>query len=215
MPSGISSTPNLEATMREATVKLYKYSELPEEVKEKVRDWYRGIQHELGDYTQAVSEFFRRELQTLGYPTKQVYWSLSNCQGDGMAFYGPIDRENLPKIRNRVLSRSSKARSVTDKALMNSVASMTISDINYHYNHYNSMSVSLEAECGVSDKLHGILYELAMAISDDIKEVSKDLENKGYKIIEDMEEDEYIDARIEAQDEWEFYADGELWNERG
>lgn len=201
--------------MREATVKLYKYSELTEEVKEKVRDWYREIQRELGDYTQAVSEFFREELHTLGYPTGQVYWSLSNCQGDGMAFYGSIDRENLPKIRNRVLSRSSKARSVTDKALMNSVASMTINDINHYYNHYNSMSVSLEAECGVSNKLHCLLYELAMAISDDIKEVSKDLEHKGYKIIEDMEEDEYIDDEIENRDDWEFYANGELWSERG
>lgn len=199
--------------MRKAMVKLYKYAELTEEVKVKVRDWYREMQAECGDYTRDVSEFFEYELEALGYPTDKVYWSLSNCQGDGMAFYGDIDRDSIAKIRNRVLGNKNPARSITKTFLFNEVT-FTIASNNPHYNHYNSMAVNFEASNSVSDKMYKLLCEIRDGIAEEVKQVSKDLARKGYDIIESMEADEYVDSEIEAQEDWEFHIDGELWRKR-
>jgi len=196
--------------MRKARVAVYTYDELNDQAKEKVREWYRQGQAELGDYTREVSEHFKYALDEIGYPSDKCYWSLSNCQGDGMAFYGDIDRDAIAKIRNRVLPRTSRARSLTNTFLFNEVT-FTISDCNRHYNHYNSMAVNFEAN-NVSEKTYQLLIELRDAIQEDVKDLSKELERAGYDIIEGMEEDEYVDENIRANDQWEFHEDGELFD---
>ena len=196
--------------MRKARVTVYTYDELNDQAKEKVRAWYREMQGECGDYTREVSEFFKYELDEIGYPSDKCYWSLGHCQGDGMAFYGDIDRDAIAKIRNRVLPRTSRARSLTNTFLFNYVT-FTISDCNGHYNHHNSMSVNFEAN-NISEKTYQLLIELRDAIQEDVKDLSRDLERQGYDIIDSMDEDDNVDENIRANDQWEFHEDGELFD---
>ena len=81
--------------MRTATVNytVYKYNELSEEAKEKVRQWWLETQDSYG-FTEDVKE----DLKCLfGDNDLDVQYSLSYCQGDGFNIYGEIDAESIFK----------------------------------------------------------------------------------------------------------------------
>lgn len=79
--------------MRTATVeyKVYKYNELNEDAKEKVKEWYLD-----GRETFIFTEDCKMDLYNLfGKNNLDVQYSLSSCQGDGFNIYGTIDAENI------------------------------------------------------------------------------------------------------------------------
>ncbi len=79
--------------MRTATVEyeVYKYNELSEEAKEKVKRWYLN-----GQEPMAFSEMVKEDLNCLfGKNNLDVQYSLSYCQGDGFNIYGEIDAKNI------------------------------------------------------------------------------------------------------------------------
>ena len=81
--------------MRTATVeyKVYKYNELSEKAKEKVKQWYLDGQE---PYT--FTEMCEEDLKNLfGENDLKVQYSLSYCQGDGFNIYGKIEAENIFK----------------------------------------------------------------------------------------------------------------------
>lgn len=81
--------------MRIQTVEyeVYKYNELSDEAKEKVKQWYLDGQ-EAYIFTDDVLE----DLHCLfGDNDLKVQYSLSYCQGDGFNIYGEIDTENIFK----------------------------------------------------------------------------------------------------------------------
>ena len=73
--------------MRQETINICTFNELSDEAKEKAREWYRD-----GD-SEMTSDQFEYRLEELGLPNKDIRWSLSCCQGDGVAFYGELDIE--------------------------------------------------------------------------------------------------------------------------
>lgn len=81
--------------MRTVTVdyKVYKYNELTEEAKEKVKEWYLETQDSYG-----FSEMVKEDLNCLfGKNNLDVQYSLAYCQGDGFNIYGEIDAESILK----------------------------------------------------------------------------------------------------------------------
>lgn len=81
--------------MRTATVNydVYKYNELDDCAKEKVKQWYLDGQ-DADDFTSMCVE----DLYSLfGENDLKVQYSLASCQGDGFNIYGKIDAESIFK----------------------------------------------------------------------------------------------------------------------
>lgn len=81
--------------MRIATVnyKVFKYNELTEEAKEKVRQWYLD-----GQEASFFTDDCMQDLYNLFEENNlDVQYSLGYCQGDGFNIYGEIDAESIFK----------------------------------------------------------------------------------------------------------------------
>ncbi|MCB5366963.1 MULTISPECIES: hypothetical protein [Bacillati] len=214
--------------MRKEIVKVFSYEELSEEAKKCARDWYRSIlDRDFSFESQMITENFEIILEKKGYPTEDIEWSLSYCQGDGVAFYGSI--QDIDKVAKRLLSEA-------DYKLFNLIfndhglyidCEIFRNSYGYHYSHYNTMEIELdhedidtivyevygleEHEEGYENKyidIENLLDTLEEAIKDDIKEVSKQLEKLGYKEIE-----YYYEAVEEAliTNEYEFLENGKRY----
>ena len=79
--------------MRTATVSydVYKFNELSEQAKEKVKQWYLE-----GQEPYIFSDNCKEDLYNLfGKNDLDVQYSLNSCQGDGFNIYGKIDAESI------------------------------------------------------------------------------------------------------------------------
>lgn len=70
---------------------VYKYNELSEEAKEKVKEWYLN-----GQESYIFTDDCKMDLENLfGKNNLDVQYSLAYCQGDGFNIYGSIDAESI------------------------------------------------------------------------------------------------------------------------
>lgn len=70
---------------------VYKYNELSEEAKEKVKEWYLR-----GQETYIFTENCEQDLRNLfGENELEVQYSLNYCQGDGLNIYGTIHARDI------------------------------------------------------------------------------------------------------------------------
>lgn len=79
--------------MRTATIeyKVYKYNELTDSAKKKVRQWYLE-----GQEPSIFTDICKEDLYNLfGKNNLRVQYSLNYCQGDGFNIYGEIDAESI------------------------------------------------------------------------------------------------------------------------
>ncbi|QFP93428.1 UNVERIFIED_ORG: hypothetical protein Xoosp15_163 [Xanthomonas phage Xoo-sp15] len=194
--------------MREETVKFYKYDELSVDAKENAVKWFHEtLNHEFTYENEQISETLETALENKGYKGFDLNWSLNHCQGDGVAFYGTLFTTELVKLSERLLSDKDYKRL---KAIAKGEDfSIEINRCNYHYNHYNTMETYLNDEHVFGDypKVWELLQKLESAVSDDIKEVSRELEKIGYSEIDYRFTKEYAEQEIENC-EYEFTIEG-------
>lgn len=200
---------------REHKIKLYKYSELSDKAKEKARnDWiHSGLAWDSGYDSQVLTEQFKEILQEKGFEKGvEVFWSLSSSQGDGVAFRGSID---VPKYI--------KAADLTKKfgRLIGKVEARV--NQSGRYTHWNSMSVEIfEDDSGGSGSIgpkdwhpgaptKELIAEFEEYLTQDVKDISRELEKIGYAEIEYKESEEYLADTFEAN-EYEFTADGKIFH---
>ena len=70
---------------------VYKYNELSDEAKEKVKEWYLNGQEPF-----IFTEMVKEDLKNLFSKSNlDVQYSLAYCQGDGFNIYGEIDAETI------------------------------------------------------------------------------------------------------------------------
>lgn len=187
--------------MKTHTVTTYEFSELDDKAKQVAIEWMRRVENEDFD-SSSITEMFCERLDELGYPhdgQTSVQWSLSYSQGDGVAFYGPVD---LLAVAKRLLDRNEarKVKRIVDKGVL----TITLSRLTHHYSHYNTMGVDYEY---LADPIPEVVTKLIDLIKADIKDVSRKLEKIGYAEIEYRNSDEYLTDLIEGND-YEFYKDG-------
>lgn len=188
----------------------YTFDELLDHAKEKARAWFRDTVIS----SDSIMEHYRYTLGELGYPTSDISFSLGYCQGDGMAFFGPVD---LPQFLTRRLEAE---RAVPEFVLSASrkealeCLRLRLPDPNplrctllrnsfgYRYSHDNTMHVSLDLDESREDV--ALLEPVADALQDwiaaDVREISKTLEDAGYAIMEADTSDVQIDEDIRANE---------------
>ena len=217
--------------MRVEETKVFKFEELSEEAKEVAREWYKScMDNDFYYESEQIKEDFKYELEKLGYPTNEIEFSLNHSQGDGVAFYGHIDDDDMEAI----VKRSNIDKKLFDKIKdegFTIFGDIERNQFGWHYSHWNTMKVEIESDdidlmvedifeldreddekeyYNKVDEIEDMLNELETFVSDEIKEASKNLESLGYKMIEDFYSNERIDEII-IINEYEFTEDGSRW----
>jgi hypothetical protein len=190
--------------MRQTTVHLYDIKELKKDARDKAIEYLRTHEY-FGVDSRAIEAAFVTVLNEYGLPTDNIEFSLGWCQGDGVAFYGDIDLKKLLK-RTGQYDRWAYLLRRYDLS-----ATSTRNSFGNHYSHYNTMDVYLERESEYlqqRDRAEG--KELWDHVKETVVMVSKKLEQRGYKMIEEHQSEEHIIASAEAN-EMEFRKDGRLW----
>jgi hypothetical protein len=156
--------------MKDYTVRRYTFEELEEGARERavqdMRNFLLGVM-DSADITEYLTECVSTAIGGQESEIELAY-SLSYCQGDGVAIYGVIRRENAPD-----LSWPEGAQSV--HLTRNSWAS--------HYSHYNSFNVEVYdgEDCLIEDN---------HIIETQLRDLCRELERDGYKYIEGATSDE-------------------------
>lgn len=197
--------------MRTITTKVYKYSELSEEAKEKARDWYRNATADDSFWSEAVLDDAATIGGLLGIDFKDfrgkpaIYFTGFCSQGDGACFegnwhYSPgcvkAVKDHAPKdteIRRIALELSRNARKVFY------AVSASVRHVGCYY-HENSVSIDVEAEKGDVSQIENAIEE---ALRDFMRWIYKQLKTEW----DYQNSDEQVGETLEAN-EYEFDEDG-------
>ena len=178
--------------MKEYVVRRYSFSELNEEAREKaIDDTQRHLlewlsERELTDYLEGKLE---EDLGSLPEDITIAY-SLSYCQGDGVALYGRIYKREAPSF-------TWPEGSYYVDLVRNSWSN--------HYSHYNTFNVELNNENDEPIDLSG------SHIEEQLRTLCKKLERLGYKYIENETSRESAISFLkdqESEEEGSFLDDG-------
>jgi hypothetical protein len=185
------------------TIDVYRFDELAPKVKTRVIEKFRPQMWDSSD-SESLNEWFADRLDEVGLPSKKIGWSLSNSQGDGVAFYGRIDlREYLEK--NKL--KSKYAELFQDD--FSSYVELSIDKVGPHmYDHWNTMRVEWDTRTDPTPKQKQLLNDLQEHIREQTKDLSREFEKAGYADIENKTGDEAIEEFLEAND-YEFKENGD------
>ena len=191
---------------KNVTVTIYRFGELAEKAKETAKNY---LIEGMDFISEIVTDHFKEELKALFLPYDDVKWRLSCCQGDGVAFYGMLDLEGY--LRKHRMFR--KYRSLFCRMTQNGSDIMcpkwdfeiSKNQNFYQYDHQNTMWIDYY-DCDL-DGNHIRLCEntricFMKHLTNHIKSVSRELEKKGYNMIDDYHTDEYVEDCCEAGDIW-------------
>lgn len=208
--------------MRTIEFQVYNFEELPKKAQlnaiESNRDFYDDI---VGCF---IMENYSDYLGSLSYPTDEIEYSLSYCQGDGMAFYGDLDVEKFINTREKDLIEfgldKDDLRRIKFLAREGIEIKIERNSFGYHYSHFNTMSTNADyvenyAYGSTNNKtlkqLEKSFDKLESFIQKDVKKVSHYLEGIGYDILEYYREDEQVkDALI--SNGYEFTESGKIFS---
>lgn len=165
------------------TITTYAFNELSDKAKKKAVAILQQSESE-NLPTEFITEVLAEKLEDTGYPSDKIAWSLSCCQGDGVAFTGRID---LDLVVPRLFKGDKAAR------LLELLEEGHIRiDIIKHgaYSHANSMR--LDVNFSGDDKDVPLVNELKEDILTDIRSLSKDMEKIGYDQIDALTSEEAV-----------------------
>lgn len=206
--------------MRTATVNLYSVKELTGKAKDRAIEAGRTFANETFDSDGMTEELQDHAIEKHGVKTDTCYWSISFCQGDGVAFYGNLDLDELAKKHGDVKAILAKAKKI-DVTL-----SVKIDGKNSRYHHWNSMTVEVENDYGfryndkkytdkrlteLENKSDALANELQEAVATILKDASRDTYRWGEEVILANSEDENVIDLLEGN-EWEFDENGRVFN---
>jgi hypothetical protein len=165
--------------VKDYTVRRYSFEELEYTAKEKAIQSMRDNLLEIIDSSE-ISDYLT-ECVALAIGGQEgdieVAFSLSYCQGDGVAIYGTINRSNAPD-----LSWPEGAAYVE----------LSKNSWGYHHSHWNSFNVDIFDE-------EGEAIEDTRILETQLRDLCRELEREGYKYIEgSCTEEVAIECLMEA-----------------
>ena len=158
------------------TARAFAVSE--EQTSGKLFDW---------DDAQFLTEDFKQQLAEHGFENVEVYWSLGYCQGDGVAFYGSVWAQDLKQKDEQAKALIERLEKAGDDI------AIEITGASGYYHHSNSMTVEVEFDSELEDadlpsrlKIARPVWreEFEEYLSERVKEISRELERRGYAEIE-------------------------------
>jgi hypothetical protein len=178
--------------MKDYTVRRYSFEELGKEAQDKAIEDTRSLLNEW-----VPEEYLTEELEyeldrQLGGSASSIElrYSLSYCQGDGVATYGTLKREEAPNL-----------------SWPDSVAYVELSRNSWsnHYSHYNTFNV--EAFTEDDDKVEG---EGVSVLEGQLRDLCRDLARYGYDLIEKWTSEEAALTYIREARGDDYLLDGQV-----
>jgi hypothetical protein len=231
---------------REVTVLHYKFEELSDDAKKRaIRKTQESIHSDFQYEAESITEMFNYTLKERGLPhgplpgesrgktryardeTGTVEWSLSCCQGDGVAFYGPIDIDVAAPLvfKGAAYDEFVRVRSAIQKHGCDMRFRLMRNAFGTHYSHSRTMYVDGSTDLGMTDEttaenelgdragnlfnMRNYVERCAEAFCEFARSVSVELESKGYAAIDDYTSEEAAKDTILAN-EYEFDEDGDM-----
>ena len=216
--------------MKYKVVPLYSYSELSDEAKEQVKQWYIDDPLRSEDLTDQFKESFVRYF----FPNSSlnVEWSLNSCQGDGVNICGELRLFDVLDYIER-WNPDEHGEGYTYCPL-GEFTPKEISRLRHYigYDHQNVHAVSLPSNRHYSYCVAGLMDEFVEDMIDDLKywgwrDIDKELVNRfqhvvikiisglckemeryGYSFLYDVSNEEVAVAC--ESNEWTFTADGKF-----
>lgn len=190
--------------MREATIKVYSFTELPDEIQQKVIKVFRDYHVEIDNWHEPVTEIFTEKLEKLSYTETKTYFSGFWSQGDGACFEGKVYLLNWLKAHKKL----SQFKNLVTYLKEQGDDYLTIKQTG-HYYHSRSMAVVDEVHTETqkqSDELSQVIELIEAEIEEVSDEYYKDLEN----YYNELTSDEAVKEAL-IDNDYEFRANGELW----
>jgi len=186
------------------------FKRLSKAAKEKAIEWMRDRLS--GDWfdPEPLTELFQEHLAEHGFPNMTVYWSLGYCQGDGVAFKGLIDMDELAKHDEYIVEQL--ARGVLLGINPDDWEWSGKIEQSGSYSHWNSMDVYLDSQAdfgALDDKVAEIERAIRVHVAEKIKQLSREMEEMGYAEIEYQTSDEHCIECIENND-YRFDREGDI-----
>jgi hypothetical protein len=166
--------------MQDYQVRRYSFTELDDKAKEGAINAMRESLYEVIDSSD-ISEYLTEcvYIGLGGRPSIDLAYSLGYCQGDGVAIYGTIKREDAPDL------------SWPEEA---SYVELSKNSWGHHYSHWNTFNVDIYSE---EDEV----IENKYILETQLRDLCRQLERDGYKYIEGSTTEEVaIDQLLDAGD---------------
>ena len=167
--------------MKDYIVRRYSFQELEGEAKEKAIEEMRNSLYEIVGESDITEYLTDMTMEALGGESESIRlaYSLSYSQGDGVAIYGTIQREDAPDL------------SWPEGA---SYVELNRNEWGIHYSHYNSFNVDAYDE-------EGEVIKDSKVLETQLRDLCRELEHKGYKYIEgSCSEEVALDQLADAGD---------------
>jgi len=190
-----------EEVMREETINIYKFSELPEMVQMKVLDkWY-----EYEDFPFLCDNLS----DSLYYTEDNIFddfdltYSLSYSQGDGLRIEGTIDLDKAIRILFPKITKKRRERFADNIHIY--------SKSNNWYTYASINDIKYDGGYDLKDKDEEYFEQLILpSIQEHYRKLCYDLERKGYEILEyRMTKEEF--SEFSDSNEYEYTGDGARW----
>lgn len=188
--------------MREAKVRLYRFDELLDSVKETVMAKF----YEEEDYfflSEDLSEWLYSDPYNIFSGGADLIYSLRYCQGDGLRIHGNIDLNRALILLFPDMKKKKREKYVGNIAVW--------TDSNNRYCYASKGDIRIDGGRDLTDKEHDYFFNHVVPfIQEHYMELCKSLERKGYEILEyRMTHNEFSD--MSDNNEWEYLITGELW----
>lgn len=190
---------------------VYDFTELSEEAKENVRQWYLDDETRPEIFSESIDNFLS---ENFGKSELKVQYDLGYCQGDGLNIYGKFDLSDmLDKISFDDFSE--KEKRFIHWAINNYPNTGKI-PANNHYcyciadqgDYIENLIDDLE-NCGIRDINHKALEKFESSCIEYFESLCSEFEEDGYKYFYEADDAE-IEEACSAND-WKFTADGKFF----
>lgn len=178
--------------MKDYKVRRYSFEELGKEAQDKAIEDTRSLLNEWVPEEYLTDELQCELVSQLGGEAGGIdlRYSLSYCQGDGVAIYGTLKREEAPSL------------SWPDNV---AYVDLTRNSWSNHYSHYNTFNV--EAFTEDDDRVEG---EGVSVLEGQLRDLCRDLARYGYKCIEKWTSEEAALTYIKETRGDDYLLDGRL-----
>lgn len=193
--------------MRTVRTKVYKFEELNENAKQVAIENHRKDQEICLDF---FNDYAKEQIEAAGFKGNiELQYSLNCSQGDGLSF----SCDCFDKLNELFIEVLGANKTKTIDCIINELKFVNNgNDGRYCYASKSDIELCLNNYyVKSSQNIDELISKVEKKIQNSYIELCKNLENQGYKEIEEQQSDEYISSEL-IDNDYDFLVNGELFN---
>ena len=187
--------------------KVYKYEELSDEAKENAKINYLETLD-----SDSFTEIIYEDLQSLygkGIENLKTYYSLSNCQGDGLCFYGKIYLNDIGKKLEEIFYKNFDEKDFQNlKEIKEYNDVILFEHTSNHYFHKYTVDIDIEIDDESDNEHEKTVEKLLSNVKEWYYGTCDFYEKWGYEYFYEVDEETLKDY----YQDWEFLENGKIFH---